>query len=122
LLVAGEEGWIDLAHEALMEDWQRFAQWRQENRQLRRLIDRVEDALREWQEEPKDENLLPRGLLAQTRQRWQELEPDLDTAARSFTGRLMPMNNREALSCNRKPKQLSGKKQLEFWICFLLSL
>jgi uncharacterized caspase-like protein len=30
LLVAGEEGWIDLAHEALMEDWQRFAQWRQE--------------------------------------------------------------------------------------------
>jgi uncharacterized caspase-like protein len=30
LLVAGEEGWIDLAHEAQMEDWQRFAQWRQE--------------------------------------------------------------------------------------------
>jgi hypothetical protein len=84
LLVAGEEGWIDLAHETLMEDWQRFAQWRQENQPLRRLIDRVEDALRIWQEEPKDENLLPRGLLAQTRQRWQELEPDLDATAREF--------------------------------------
>jgi hypothetical protein len=84
LLVAGEEGWIDLAHETLMEDWQRFAQWRQEKRQLRRLIDRVEDALRIWQEEKKDDNLMMGGLLDQVREKWLELEPILDSAAREF--------------------------------------
>ena len=89
LLVTGQEdtqgeAWVDLAHEALMEGWRRFAQWRQENRQLRRLIDRVEDALREWHKEPKNENLMMGGLLAQVREKWLELESDLDGAAREF--------------------------------------
>jgi WD40 repeat protein len=83
LLVSGEEG-VDLSHEALMEGWQRFAQWRKENRELRRLIDRLEDALQEWQKNPQDENLMMGGLLAQVREKWQELELDLDVAAREF--------------------------------------
>jgi PAS domain S-box-containing protein len=89
LLVAGqenrqEEAWIDLAHEALMEGWQRFAQWRQETRELRRLSDRVEDALREWQKNPRDENLMMGGLLAQVQEKWLELEPYLEVEAREF--------------------------------------
>jgi hypothetical protein len=83
LLVGGEEG-VDLAHEALMEGWQRFAQWRQENRELRRLIDRLEDALQEWQKNPQDENLMMGGLLAQVREKWLELELELDAVAREF--------------------------------------
>ena len=75
---------IDLAHEALMEGWKRFAEWRQENRQLRRLIDRMEDALREWEKQPKDENLMMGGLLAQVRQEWQNLEPDLELTLKDF--------------------------------------
>ncbi|NJL88900.1 MAG: caspase family protein [Coleofasciculaceae cyanobacterium SM2_1_6] len=35
LLVTGKDGeaaaWVDLAHEALMEQWQRFGEWREEN-------------------------------------------------------------------------------------------
>jgi hypothetical protein len=89
LLATGQDkqhkaAWVDLAHEALMERWQWFAQWRQENRQLRRLIDRVEDALREWQKEPKNENLMMGGLLVRVQEKWFELEPYLDTAAREF--------------------------------------
>jgi energy-coupling factor transporter ATP-binding protein EcfA2 len=89
LLVTGQEdhlgeAWVDLAHEALMEGWKMFAQWRQKNRELRRLSDRLEDALREWQKQPKDENLIMGGLLAQVRERWLELEPNLNTAAREF--------------------------------------
>jgi energy-coupling factor transporter ATP-binding protein EcfA2 len=83
LLVSGEEG-VDLAHESLMQGWQRFDEWRKENRELRRLIDRLEDALQEWQKNPQDENLMMGGLLAQVREKWQELEPDLDSAAREF--------------------------------------
>ncbi|MBW4624906.1 MAG: caspase family protein [Brasilonema octagenarum HA4186-MV1] len=83
LLVSGEEG-VDLAHESLMEGWQRFADWRQENREVRRLIDRVENAFQEWSKNPQDENLMMGGLLSQVQKQWQELEPDLDAAAREF--------------------------------------
>ncbi|MEH1818200.1 MAG: caspase family protein [Nostoc sp.] len=78
------EVWVDLAHEALMEGWERFAKWRKTRRELRRLRDRIEDALRIWEEEPRNENLMMGGLLAKVQERWSELESDLDTAAREF--------------------------------------
>jgi signal transduction histidine kinase len=86
LLVSDREGedWVDLAHEALMEGWEQFAAWRQEDRELRRLIDRVEDALREWQKNPQDENLMMGGLLVQVRERWTELQAYLPLSAKEF--------------------------------------
>ncbi|MEH2092360.1 nSTAND1 domain-containing NTPase [Nostoc sp.] len=78
------EVWVDLAHEALMEGWERFAKWRKEGRELRRLRDRIEDTLRIWEEEPRNENLMMGGLLAKVQERWSELESDLDIAAREF--------------------------------------
>jgi len=75
---------IDLAHEALMEGWTQFAEWRQEDRQLRRLIDRMDDAWREWEKQPKDENLMMGGLLAQVRQEWQNLEAYLEPTLQDF--------------------------------------
>lgn len=78
------EVWVDLAHETLMEGWERFTQWRKEGRELRRLIDRVEDALRKWQIHPKDENLMMGGLLAQVREKWLELELNIDATTREF--------------------------------------
>ena len=89
MLVAGQENqqveaWVDLAHEALMEGWQKFAQWRQENRELRRLVDRAEDALQQWQKEQKDENLMMGGLLVQAKEKWRELKLELDPITRDF--------------------------------------
>ncbi|MEH2121918.1 caspase family protein [Nostoc sp.] len=78
------EVWVDLAHEALMEGWERFAKWRKTGRKLRRLCDQIEDALRIWEEEPSDENLMMGRLLAKVQEIWSELESDLDTAAREF--------------------------------------
>ena len=75
---------IDLAHEALMEGWTQFSEWRQEDRQLRRLIDRMEDALWEWEKQQKDENLMMGGLLAQVRQEWQNLEAYLEPTLQDF--------------------------------------
>ncbi|MBE9034388.1 nSTAND1 domain-containing NTPase [aff. Roholtiella sp. LEGE 12411] len=79
LLVAGkdeqEKAWIDLAHEALIEGWQRFAQWRQQDRDLRRLNDRLADALREWLNRRENEKyLIQGGLLAEVRENWEQLE------------------------------------------------
>jgi WD40 repeat protein len=80
LLVAGKDeqgkAWIDLAHEALIEGWERFAQWRQQDRDLRRLSDRLADALHEWLNKGKNEKyLMQGGLLVEVRENWDKLEP-----------------------------------------------
>jgi diguanylate cyclase (GGDEF)-like protein len=79
LLVTGgdNENTIDLVHESLIEGWGRFARWREENRDLRRLSERLEDQRREWLQNPLESNLMMGGLLAQVRQQWQELRPYL---------------------------------------------
>ncbi|MHC5775663.1 nSTAND1 domain-containing NTPase [Nostoc sp.] len=82
LLVTGKdeqrEAWIDLAHEALIEGWQQFAWWRQQDRDLRRLSDRLEDARREWVNKRQDDKyLMQGGLLAEVRDSWQQLQPHL---------------------------------------------
>ncbi|MDZ8136823.1 MAG: caspase family protein, partial [Nostoc sp. DedQUE04] len=89
LLVAGqdeqEKAWIDLAHEALIEGWERFAQWRQQDRDLRRLHDKFADALREWLHKEEDEKyLMPRGLLAEVQNNWEKLKPDLSSQTKDF--------------------------------------
>ncbi|NET08103.1 MAG: hypothetical protein F6K09_22665 [Merismopedia sp. SIO2A8] len=88
LLVTGKEqdgeAWVDLAHEALMERWERFSLWRQENRELRRLIDRIENALWEWSQNPRNENLMMGNLLTQARQQWSQLEAYLPFLAKEF--------------------------------------
>ena len=77
LLVASEENQVaivDLAHEALMVGWQRFAEWRLENRDLRRLGDRVKDFHEEWIIKDKlQDYLLPRSLIIQAEANENEL-------------------------------------------------
>ncbi|MEH2422480.1 MAG: caspase family protein [Nostoc sp.] len=82
---AREEVWIDLAHEALIDGWQKLREWRQQDRDLRRLDDKLADALREWLHKEEDEKyLMPRGLLAEVRKNWEKLEPDLSSQAKDF--------------------------------------
>ena len=65
------DAYVDVAHEALLEGWNRFARWRQEGRELRQLLQRLTDAYVEWKEEKQesDEYLLSGGLLAELRER-----------------------------------------------------
>jgi signal transduction histidine kinase/energy-coupling factor transporter ATP-binding protein EcfA2 len=88
LLTAGKNGegtnWIDLAHEALIDSWQKFSVWRKEQRELRRLSDRLEDIFREWQKNPSNENLMMGGLLLQVRENWQILETEMGSAEKEY--------------------------------------
>ncbi len=85
LLVTGSDicsnnihnGWVDLVHEALIDGWQRFKQWREETRDLLRLSERLEDQRKEWLNHPINENLMMGGLLIQVRQQWKKLQPYL---------------------------------------------
>lgn len=89
LLVTGndieEAAWIDLAHEALMEGWVQFSLWRKENRELRRLFDKVDDAHREWLKSKEDPRfLMMGGLLIQVEEKWSEMEQELSAEAKEF--------------------------------------
>ncbi|MEO1349734.1 MAG: caspase family protein [Cyanobacteria bacterium J06635_15] len=86
LTLAQTAKFIDLAHESLIDGWQRFAQdWLEESRQLRRLRDRLETAMREWvREDRREENLMMGGLLVQAQENWQDLALELDIEARDF--------------------------------------
>jgi hypothetical protein len=105
---SGGEAWVDLAHEALIDGWEQFKIWCQEDRELGLLIDRVEDNLREWLNHDKDDQFLMLwGLLAQVREKWLELEPYLPYSAKEFYQR----------SINYERQQLTllslGRKLLE---------
>ncbi|MEM9214140.1 MAG: caspase family protein [Cyanobacteria bacterium P01_F01_bin.150] len=82
--------WIDLAHETLMTGWSRFAEWRQADRDLRRLRQRVEDSEKEWRDqewrdqEQQDGYLLQGGLLAEARDQWERLEYELGQSTRKY--------------------------------------
>ncbi|MBD2319690.1 nSTAND1 domain-containing NTPase [Phormidium tenue] len=70
LLVTGKDGdgeaWVDMAHEALMEKWIYFAKWREEKRDVLRLVNRIRDALDECDRvTDQDKFLLPEGVVAQ---------------------------------------------------------
>jgi uncharacterized caspase-like protein len=90
LLVTGQEpahseSWVDLAHEALLEGWTRFAEWRKGDREVRRLVDRMEDARREWEQHQRNTDfLLPRGLLVQIEDQGETLHPYLTSALQEF--------------------------------------
>ncbi|MEH1780351.1 MAG: caspase family protein [Nostoc sp.] len=89
LLVTGNDiegvAWIDLAHEALMEGWAQFSLWRKENRELRRLCDKVEDAHREWLQSKKDPRfLMMGGLLVQIEEKWSDMEQELSDETKEF--------------------------------------
>ncbi|WP_008312329.1 caspase family protein [Leptolyngbya sp. PCC 6406] len=76
LLVAHGET-VDLAHEALMGAWPLFEQWRQQDRDRLRLIQRLKDAYQEWQQRQRSEAYLVQGgLLAELRERWAILKQD----------------------------------------------
>ena len=77
--------WVDLAHESLMTGWEQFVDWRQANRDQRRLVQRILDAEEEWRQKDQQEGyLLQGGLLAEVREQWSPLEPELGQSTRAY--------------------------------------
>lgn len=118
LLVTGHDvegsAWVDLAHEALMDGWERFTDWRKENRELRRLIDKVEDAHREWLHYQKDEKyLMGRGLLAQIQEKWSELELQLGKETKAFCQISEAVEKNHTIPSSSLEKEQVSKSQIE---------
>lgn len=83
LLTMGEE--VDLAHEVLMEGWDTFVRWREEDRELLKLRDRANEAYQEWLENNRDSNfLITAGRLAQITKLWSKLQHYLTLEVQAF--------------------------------------
>ena len=54
---------IDLSHEALMRSWKRLVTWREGDREVRRIVDAIEDARRVWTDKGKKRRDLLEGRL-----------------------------------------------------------
>jgi hypothetical protein len=68
---------------------------------LRRLRDKLADALREWLHKKEDEQyLMLRGLLAEVQNNWEKLKPDLSSQANNFYQRSLAYE--EELSAERQ--------------------
>jgi uncharacterized protein YjbI with pentapeptide repeats len=74
---------IDLSHEALMQSWQRLAGWRENDRDDRQIVDKIEDAQRKWREDKKRQNLLE-GRLLKDGKRLLKKSPDAVVATKGF--------------------------------------
>ncbi|MFM7714221.1 MAG: diguanylate cyclase, partial [Microcystis sp.] len=85
LLVTGktegeEEAWVDLAHEALIEKWDKLNLWRTENRQGRELAKQVDKDAKDWQRSNKSQDYLWSGdKLADAEKILQEYQDTVET-------------------------------------------
>jgi WD40 repeat protein len=102
-----QEAIVDLAHEALMQGWNQFVAWRLQDRDLRRLSDRLADVRREWQKTSTDENLMMGGLLAAVKDDWEALQPYLQApkADREFYERSQELRTKQKREEERRKKQ-----------------
>ncbi len=112
-LLVSDSGYIDLAHEALLEGWERFSEWRLEDRDLRRLVQRLEDAHEDWQERRQDERyLLSGGLLLELKEQSVQLSEILDERRSELINFFSVSDEREQTNVAALKKALA-KAQLQ---------
>jgi uncharacterized protein YjbI with pentapeptide repeats len=75
---------IDLSHEALMRSWKRLVTWREGDREVRRIVDAIEDAKRKWIDQGKKRRDLLEGRLLRDGRRSLKDAPAEVLGAKSF--------------------------------------
>lgn len=75
---------IDLSHEALMTSWERLVGWREVDRETRRLVDKIEDAQREWQANHQKRRYLLEGRLLKDARRLLKERSEVVVGAKVF--------------------------------------
>jgi His Kinase A (phospho-acceptor) domain len=105
--------WVELAHEGLIENWELLNQWRLENREVRRLADKVEDCYQAWIESERDDDfLLSRGLQKTCNSRWSELELYLGYSRKDFCIISNDRNARSITTLEEREEQLAFQNSM----------
>jgi signal transduction histidine kinase len=105
--------WVELAHEGLIENWKLLNQWRLENREVRRLADKVEDCYQAWIESERDDDfLLSRGLQKTCNARWSELELYIGCSRKDFCIISNNKNARSITTLEEREEQLAFQNSM----------
>ncbi len=96
-LVTVDEGYAQVAHEALIREWPTLRQWLDEDRQGLRIQRKTTEAAQEWVQMERDEGLLFRGARLAEIQEWAAGHADLlNPLEREFIDRSAALAQREA--------------------------
>jgi GNAT superfamily N-acetyltransferase len=60
-----KDAWVDLAHEALIENWEKLAEWRKKSGDTRRLAERIDERWQQYKQKEEDYDYLLEGVLRQ---------------------------------------------------------
>jgi hypothetical protein len=76
---------IDLSHEALMRSWKRLVTWREGDREVRRIVQRIRDAHINWKVKDKNSDyLIQRGLTSEIIEQRSQLKAFLTVDEQDF--------------------------------------
>ncbi|MDX2214374.1 MAG: CHAT domain-containing protein [Oculatellaceae cyanobacterium bins.114] len=76
---------VEIAHEALIQEWQRLRQWLEDDRSFRTWQERLRGVVRQWEISQRDEGALLRGAPLVEAEHWfQERQTDLSQSEREF--------------------------------------
>jgi uncharacterized protein YjbI with pentapeptide repeats len=106
---------IDLSHEALMASWQRLAGWRESNREVRLIVDKIEDARREWADKGKKWRYLLEGRLLKDGKRLLKDAPANVVGTKGFIRKSLLWRRSQFASVVMIPLLVSGVPAEYFW-------
>ncbi|MBD2071882.1 CHAT domain-containing protein [Leptolyngbya sp. FACHB-671] len=82
---ATSEEIVELAHEALIQEWQRLRQWLEEDRSFRTWQERLRSTIRQWETSQRDQGALLRGATLLEAEHWlHNRQPDLSAIEQQF--------------------------------------
>jgi uncharacterized protein YjbI with pentapeptide repeats/energy-coupling factor transporter ATP-binding protein EcfA2 len=106
---------IDLSHEALIQSWQRLVTWRSQDRDLRRLIDKIDDAQRDWQTQGNKRQDLLQGRLLKDAKRLLNQQPASVASAKAFIHRSLRWRRLQLAATLIMPLLILGIPAEYFW-------
>jgi len=109
-----QEDTVEVIHEALIQEWKRLRQWVDEDRNLRQLIQTVEDAWQIWRVEKKQKDLLE-GRLLKDAKRLLEKQVDVPVEVRSFVRKSLWWRRSQFAGFLIVPVLLLGVPAEYFW-------
>jgi WD40 repeat protein/class 3 adenylate cyclase/energy-coupling factor transporter ATP-binding protein EcfA2 len=95
-LLTASDGYVEVAHEALLREWPRLRDWLQEDSQGRELYLHLIKAARDWDERGRDRGELYRGARLSATLEWAaHHDADLNQLERDFLAASRALNQRE---------------------------
>ncbi len=104
---------VELAHEALIQNWGRFQDWLEADRAFRTWQERLRAALRQWQVSGRDEGALLHGAPLAQAEAWLAAREDvLSQAERTFIRASISLRERRASEREaQRQRQLSAERR-----------